>query len=36
VSYVAPLNKSVEDGRHEPFLAKKVGTKDERNEVFNA
>ena len=36
VSYVAPLNKSVEDGRHEPFLAKKVGTKDERNEVFDA
>ena len=36
VSYVAPLNKSVEDGRHEPFLAKKVGTKEERNEVFDA
>ena len=36
VSYVAPLNKSVEDGRHEPFLAKKVGTKDEREDVFDA
>lgn len=30
VSYVAPLNKSVEDGRHEKFLAKQVGTKEER------
>ena len=36
VSYVAPLNKSVEDGRHEPFLAKKVGVEDEREEVFEA
>ena len=26
VPYVAPLNKALEDGRHEPFLAKKVGT----------
>lgn len=26
VPYVAPLNKSVEDGRHETFLAKEVGT----------
>lgn len=30
VPYVAPLNKSVEDGRHEPFLEKKVGTAAER------
>ncbi len=26
VSYVAPLNRRVEDGRHEPFLDHKVGT----------
>lgn len=26
VPYVAPLNKALEDGRHEPFLDKKVGT----------
>ncbi len=30
VSYVAPLNRSVEDGRHEKFLEKQVGTKQER------
>ena len=30
VPYVAPLCKGVEDGRHEPFLAKKVGTAKER------
>ncbi len=30
VPYVAPLNKSLEDGRHEPFLADKVGTPEER------
>ncbi len=30
VSYVAPLNRSIEDGRHEKFLAKKVGTKEKR------
>ena len=30
VPYVAPLNKSTEDGRHEPFLSKTVGTKAER------
>ncbi len=36
VSYVAPLNKSVEDGRHEKFLSKKVGTKTERSAVKNA
>ena len=33
VSYVAPLNRGVEDGRHEKFLAKKVGTKDERKAI---
>lgn len=36
VSYVAPLNKKVEDGRHEKFLSKKVGTKEERKEVLDA
>ncbi len=36
VSYVAPLNRSVEDGRHEKFLAKKVGTKAERQAIENA
>lgn len=36
VSYVAPLNKAVEDGRHEPFLAKQVGTKAQRKEIFQA
>ncbi len=36
VSYVAPLNKSVEDGRHEVFLAKKVGTKAERETILKA
>lgn len=30
VPYVAPINKAVEDGRHEPFL-RKVGTADERH-----
>ena len=33
VSYVAPLNRGVEDGRHEKFLAKKVGTKEERKAI---
>ncbi|MCR4613362.1 MAG: aminopeptidase [Bacteroidaceae bacterium] len=33
VSYVAPLNRSVEDGRHEKFLAKQVGTREERAAV---
>ncbi|RHJ78696.1 S28 family serine protease [Parabacteroides sp. AM08-6] len=32
VPYVAPLNRSVEDGRHEPFL-RKVGTKAERKKI---
>lgn len=36
VSYVAPLNKNVEDGRHEPFLANKVGTEEQRNQLFAA
>lgn len=33
VPYVAPLNSAVEDGRHEPFIAKQVGTKAERKAV---
>lgn len=36
VSYVAPLNRAVEDGRHEKFLAKQVGTKEERKAIKNA
>ena len=36
VSYVAPLNRGIEDGRHEVFLAKKVGTKAEREAIKNA
>jgi len=32
VPYVAPLNRAVEDGRHEPFL-RKVGTKAERSKI---
>lgn len=36
VSYVAPLNRAVEDGRHEKFLAKKVGTKAERDSILCA
>lgn len=32
VPYVAPLNRKVEDGRHEPFL-RKVGTKGDRNKI---
>lgn len=34
VPYVGPLCKSVEDGRHEPFL-RKVGTKAERRKIEN-
>ena len=36
VPYVAPLNKALEDGRHEPFLAHQVGTAADRQrlEVF--
>jgi len=33
VPYVAPLNKSLEDGRHEPFIAKKVSTEANRQHV---
>ena len=36
VSYVAPLNRAVEDGRHEKFLAKQVGTKEERKAIKEA
>ena len=36
VSYVAPLNRSVEDGRHEIFLAKKAGTAEDRAIVLRA
>ena len=36
VSYVAPLNRAVEDGRHEKFLAKKVGTKEKRKVIRQA
>lgn len=36
VCYVAPLNRAVEDGRHEKFLAKKVGTKEERKIIKQA
>ena len=36
VSYVAPLNRAVEDGRHEKFLAKQVGTKEERKIIKQA
>lgn len=35
VPYVAPLNKSVEDGRHEIFLQDKVSTKENRRKVLN-
>lgn len=33
VPYVAPLNKRVEDGRHEPFLTRQVGNAYERQAV---
>ena len=36
VSYVAPLNRAVEDGRHEKFLEKTVGTKEERKAILKA
>lgn len=36
VSYVAPLNRAVEDGRHEVFLEKTVGTKAERKAIVKA
>ncbi|MCD7926691.1 MAG: aminopeptidase [Bacteroides sp.] len=33
IPYVAPLNKSLEDGRHEPFIAGKVSTAENRKRV---
>ncbi|WP_455674594.1 S28 family serine protease [Phocaeicola sp.] len=33
VPYVAPLNKSLEDGRHEPFIANRVSTAANRKRV---
>ncbi len=33
VCYVAPLSFGVEDGRHEPFIANKPGTKDDRDKL---
>lgn len=33
VPYVAPLNKALEDGRHEPFIAEKVSTPENRKRV---
>jgi len=36
VSYVAPLNRRVEDGRHEKFLSKRVGTAEEREAILAA
>lgn len=36
VPYVAPLNKSLEDGRHEVFLRDKVGNAAARNTIKNA
>ncbi len=33
VSYVAPFNFGVEDGRHEPYIAKKAGTREGRKKV---
>lgn len=35
VPYVAPLNKSVEDGRHEKFLQYEVSTKENRQKVLD-
>jgi len=35
VPYVAPLNKSVEDGRHEPFIEKITGTEEDRKAVLD-
>lgn len=35
VPYVAPLNRSVEDGRHEIFLQHKVSTKENRQKVLD-
>ncbi|MDX1283572.1 MAG: S28 family serine protease [Draconibacterium sp.] len=35
VAYVCPLNFGVEDGRHEPFLRKIPGTKEQRKKIEN-
>lgn len=35
VAYVAPLCRSLEDGRHEPFIADRVGTTEVRNKVLD-
>ena len=35
VSYVAPLCQGVEDGRHEPFIARKAGTPEAREKILN-
>ena len=35
VPYVAPLNQSLEDGRHEPFISNKVSTPENRKRVEN-
>lgn len=35
VPYVAPLNRSVEDGRHEKFLQHQVSTKENRQKVLD-
>ncbi len=35
IAYVAPLNFGVEDGRHEPFIANKAGSKTGRKKVNN-
>ncbi len=34
VPYVAPLCRSLEDGRHEPFIAGYAGTKPQRDSIF--
>ena len=34
VPYVAPLNRGVEDGRHQPFLEKQVGTAAQRDSLL--
>ena len=33
VAYVAPISRALEDGRHEKFLNKKVGTKEDREKM---
>lgn len=34
VAYVGPLNFGVEDGRHEPFIARKAGSKSDRKAIL--